>query len=130
MIRTARSRALAMVTASLLAGCASPAATATPTAVNSSVDKTTAPTGAATPLATAPAVTLDGDFEVASDGRTLHLTCLGVGSPTVLLEAGHPSGGISQFLADGQTFTNVLAGDRRVCAYNRAGYGTSDPAPV
>ena len=58
------------------------------------------------------------------------MTCLGDGSPTVLLEAGHPSGGLRDFLIDGRTFVTDLAARRRVCAYNRAGYGPSDPAPL
>ncbi|HEX7886427.1 MAG TPA: alpha/beta hydrolase [Phenylobacterium sp.] len=58
------------------------------------------------------------------DGRKLNLACAGRGSPTVLLEAG--------FGADSQAWFKVqpaLAKLTRVCAYDRAGYGYSDPGP-
>jgi len=55
----------------------------------------------------------------------LHLNCLGEGSPTVVLETG--GGGFGSL-----DFTNIqpgLAKITRVCAYDRAGYGWSDPSP-
>ncbi len=58
------------------------------------------------------------------DGRTLHLHCEGEGSPTVLLEAG--LGGWSIGWREIQT---QLAESTRVCTYDRAGYGWSDPDP-
>jgi pimeloyl-ACP methyl ester carboxylesterase len=72
--------------------------------------------------------TVEGSFEVADDGRRLKMTCWGEGSPTVVLEAGHPDGsGITDF---GTTeFARTLAAETRVCAYDRAGWGASDPAP-
>lgn len=72
--------------------------------------------------------TVDGLYEVADDGRRLYLMCWGEGSPTVVLEAGHPDGtGIADF---GFTeFARRLAAETRVCAYDRAGWGRSDPAP-
>jgi pimeloyl-ACP methyl ester carboxylesterase len=72
--------------------------------------------------------TVDGLFAVADDGRRLNLACWGQGRPTVVLESGHPDGaGVSDF---GQTeFARVLAARTRVCAYDRAGWGASDPAP-
>jgi len=131
MLRTgSRAPILTMLTALTIVGCGSGAGTTSPAAVPPTSQETAAPTAMSTPVATAPSVTLDGDFEVAADGRTLHLTCLGVGSPTVLLEAGHPSGGIRQFLVESAAFVSALAAERQVCAYNRAGYDTSDPAPV
>lgn len=77
------------------------------------------------PLASA---TVDGLFEVTEDGRRLKLTCWGEGSPTVVLDSGHPDGtGIADF---GQTeFARAVAAETRVCAYDRAGWGASDPAP-
>jgi pimeloyl-ACP methyl ester carboxylesterase len=57
-------------------------------------------------------------------GRALFLSCTGTGSPTVVLEAG---GGNS---AD--TWVSVqteVARFTRVCSYDRAGLGQSDPAP-
>ena len=57
-------------------------------------------------------------------GYRLHLVCLGDGDPTVLLEAGLGSNSVSwTWVRDGVSrFT-------RVCAYDRAGYGWSDPSP-
>jgi pimeloyl-ACP methyl ester carboxylesterase len=57
-------------------------------------------------------------------GRRLHLLCTGQGSPTVVLDAG---------LGDGLgTWRHVQPGvarTTRVCSYDRAGYGWSDPGP-
>lgn len=55
----------------------------------------------------------------------LHLYCTGAGSPTVLLEAG--LGGLSLEWRPVQT---ALADEYRVCSYDRAGYGWSDPGPA
>lgn len=58
------------------------------------------------------------------DGRRLHLVCEGSGTPVVLLEAG--------FGATAAAWSKVqptLAKSVRVCAYDRAGYGRSDPGP-
>ncbi|TLU73718.1 alpha/beta fold hydrolase [Lichenicoccus roseus] len=56
-------------------------------------------------------------------GRRLNLFCIGDGTPTVILEAG--SGGST---ADWWRIQQRLAGRTRTCAYDRAGYGYSDPA--
>ena len=56
-------------------------------------------------------------------GHRLHLSCTGSGSPTVVLEPG--AGGIS---ADLEAVTRAVAGDTRVCVYDRAGRGWSEPA--
>lgn len=55
----------------------------------------------------------------------LHLYCTGAGSPTVVLEAG--LGGLSLEWRPVQT---ALADEYRVCSYDRAGYGWSDPGPA
>ena len=52
----------------------------------------------------------------------LHLHCEGVGSPTVVLEAG---GGNSSVTF--RPLMRVLAASTRVCAYDRAGFGYSGP---
>jgi pimeloyl-ACP methyl ester carboxylesterase len=57
-------------------------------------------------------------------GRRLHLNCTGVGSPTVVLEAG--LGEISPHWA---WIAPAVAADTRVCAYDRAGQGWSDDSP-
>jgi hypothetical protein len=68
-------------------------------------------------------------FAVADDGRELAILCEGEGSPTVILEDGHPSetGGIERF--SGSPIWADLTAETRVCAYDRAGWGDSDPAP-
>jgi pimeloyl-ACP methyl ester carboxylesterase len=57
-------------------------------------------------------------------GYKLHINCTGEGSPTVILEAG--------FADYSATWTYVqpeVAKTTRVCSYDRAGYGWSDPSP-
>lgn len=59
------------------------------------------------------------------DGRRINLVCAGHGSPTVLLEGGYRAA------SRGWTKVQALvAGFTRVCAYDRAGYGKSDPGPM
>ena len=55
-------------------------------------------------------------------GHRLHLRCTGSGSPTVVLEPG--LGGASSDLA---WIEPAVARDTRVCVYDRAGRGWSDP---
>ena len=57
-------------------------------------------------------------------GYRLHISCIGDGSPTVVLDAGQ--GGFS---LDWSLIQPELATTTRVCAYDRAGYGWSDPSP-
>lgn len=59
------------------------------------------------------------------DGRRVNLRCTGSGSPTVLLESGF--GGNSSGWARVQP---IVANVTRVCSYDRAGYGFSDPGPL
>jgi pimeloyl-ACP methyl ester carboxylesterase len=56
-------------------------------------------------------------------GHRLHLYCTGSGSPTVVLE---PGGGASS--SDFGWIAPAVARDTRVCVYDRAGRGWSDPA--
>lgn len=97
----------------------------------------TGPMGAAQPVTTAPQSTRPAAFVrpdapgrlVAVDGeRRLHILCKGdTAGPTVILEAG-----LSQFTANA-TFGRVqdaIAPFARVCTYDRAGLGWSDPAPA
>jgi pimeloyl-ACP methyl ester carboxylesterase len=56
-------------------------------------------------------------------GHRLHLSCTGSGSPTVVLEPG--GGEMSSNLG---WITPVVARDTRVCVYDRAGRGWSEPA--
>lgn len=57
-------------------------------------------------------------------GRRLHLCCQGAGQPTVILEAGLGDTG-----ATWAAIQPILAQETRVCSYDRAGLGNSDPAP-
>jgi pimeloyl-ACP methyl ester carboxylesterase len=56
-------------------------------------------------------------------GHRLHLNCTGSGSPTVVLEPG--AGSMSSNLG---WITPAVARDTRVCVYDRAGRGWSEPA--
>jgi pimeloyl-ACP methyl ester carboxylesterase len=56
-------------------------------------------------------------------GHSLHLNCTGSGSPTVVLEPG--AGMMSSSLA---WITPAVARNTRVCVYDRAGHGWSEPA--
>ena len=58
-------------------------------------------------------------------GRKLHLDCKGTGSPTVILMAG---GGA--FSMDWALVQPKLSESTRVCSYDRAGLGWSDPGPA
>ncbi len=58
------------------------------------------------------------------DGHRLHLHCVGTGSPTVILET--TSDGTS---ANWAWVQPELARTTRVCAYDRAGRGWSEPGP-
>jgi pimeloyl-ACP methyl ester carboxylesterase len=57
-------------------------------------------------------------------GHSLHLNCTGSGTPTVVLEPG--GGEMSSNLG---WIAPAVARDTRVCVYDRAGRGWSEPAP-
>lgn len=59
------------------------------------------------------------------DGRRINLRCSGRGAPIVILESG--------FGADSHAWAKVqrlVARRTKVCSYDRAGYGDSDPGPL
>ena len=56
-------------------------------------------------------------------GHRLHLHCTGAGSPTVVLEAGG-----AEMSSNLGRITTAVARHTRVCAYDRAGRGWSEPA--
>jgi pimeloyl-ACP methyl ester carboxylesterase len=58
-------------------------------------------------------------------GRRLNLFCLGSGSPTVILDAG-----LGDDISTWRKVQPELARTTRVCAYDRAGNGFSDPGPL
>ena len=59
------------------------------------------------------------------DGRKLNFRCAGAGAPTVLLEGGYGA----DSLGWGRV-KSALAKSYRVCTYDRAGTGFSDPGPL
>jgi pimeloyl-ACP methyl ester carboxylesterase len=56
-------------------------------------------------------------------GHRLHLNCAGSGTPTVILESG-----LGETAAYWAGISTAVAHDTRVCAYDRAGRGWSEPA--
>ena len=78
-------------------------------------------------VATTTGVTDDivGMFEV-GEGRQLYLECHGSGTPTVLFEAGFADDSGTWPI---ETLLDPVRERTRVCAYDRAGTGSSSPAP-
>lgn len=58
------------------------------------------------------------------NGFRLHLHCTGKGSPTVVID-----NGLGNFSPDWHLVQAEVAKFTRVCTYDRAGYGWSDPGP-
>ncbi len=59
------------------------------------------------------------------DHRKINFRCSGHGSPTVILEAGFGAGSNAWSSVQGR-----ISPFTRVCSYDRAGYGFSDPGPM
>ena len=59
------------------------------------------------------------------DGRRIFLSCMGHGSPVVLFESGYRGGAGAWYKVQ-----SAIARTTRACAYDRAGYGKSDPGPL
>lgn len=57
-------------------------------------------------------------------GYDLHLHCLGEGSPTVVVEAG-----LNDFSLQWSSVQTEISQFTRVCVYDRAGFGWSEPSP-
>ena len=71
----------------------------------------------------------EGFYDIPAPGRrvdvggySMHINCQGAGSPTVVLEAG-----IGDWSTHWMAVQHLLKQDARVCSYDRAGYGWSDP---
>jgi pimeloyl-ACP methyl ester carboxylesterase len=80
------------------------------------------------PTAAAPAGDVSARPELLAklpDGRRINFRCTGAGAPTVLLEGGYAA----TSLAWGKV-KRALARSHRVCSYDRAGAGFSDPGPL
>jgi hypothetical protein len=58
-------------------------------------------------------------------GRTLNRSCLGNGSPTIILDSGGTSPGSSNV-----ALQRVLANGTATCWFDRDGLGWSDPSPI
>jgi pimeloyl-ACP methyl ester carboxylesterase len=56
------------------------------------------------------------------DGYSMHMYCTGTGSPAILL-----SSGLGDDFTEWAKVQPVLSQQRRVCAYDRAGFGWSEP---
>jgi pimeloyl-ACP methyl ester carboxylesterase len=115
-----RISAVALACAALLAGCSSDGGGGEGAA-------TAADTSTSVPAAL-PAPAIDGLFVVDGEQRRLALKCWGEGSPTVVIDAGSTSPGIAEY--QDQSIVRELAARTRVCTYDRAGLGASDPAPA
>lgn len=107
----------------VLSGCGatgtpSPAGTASPATATISVSPSP-------PLDPISSPSIEGSFVVADDGRELTLVCWGEGVPTVILETGGTN--IDEWSSEAGV--RQLAERGRVCTYDRAGTGASDPAP-
>lgn len=59
------------------------------------------------------------------DSRRMNIYCSGTGSPTVILDSG-----LGGDMTDWRLVQGRIARRTRVCSYDRAGMGFSDPAPV
>lgn len=73
----------------------------------------------------ATAQTVDGKFDVG--GRGIRLVCQGSGYPTVVVDAGLGTGPVEDHPWQG--IAGKVAAVTRVCLYDRAGRGGSDPNP-
>ena len=58
------------------------------------------------------------------NGHMMHVHCTGEGSPTVILE-----GGVPEWSIHWQKVQPEISKFTRVCSYDRAGYGWSEPGP-
>jgi len=58
-------------------------------------------------------------------GHRLHIHCTGAGSPTVVIDAG-----LGDWTTSWGTIQTEVAKATRVCTYDRAGLGWSDPGPL
>ena len=82
--------------------------------------------GSPTPTAGSPTATASSSAgRVDVGGYELAYECRGEGTPTIVAEAGYDSAGTSTWFG----MMDDLAAISRVCTYDRAGTGTSDPRP-
>jgi carboxyl-terminal processing protease len=67
----------------------------------------------------------DMDKKVSIGTHRLHIRCMGKGSPTVVIDTG-----VGDTMERWQDFQFQAAEITRVCTYDRAGYGSSEPGPL
>jgi pimeloyl-ACP methyl ester carboxylesterase len=65
------------------------------------------------------------DLKLDVGAHSLHLVCVGQGSPTVVLDTGS-----GETYESWQSIIDRIAKETRVCTYDRAGYGRSEPGPL
>jgi len=65
------------------------------------------------------------DQQVNIGTHGLHIHCVGAGTPVVVIDVG-----VGDSYTNWQPIQQQLARDTRVCAYDRAGYGQSEPGPM
>jgi pimeloyl-ACP methyl ester carboxylesterase len=115
--RTRRSSLLAAFPLAVVATAVPAVATATTDPVSSTVPESTT---AATVASSVADGAIEGSFDVG--GRSLFISCRGTGSPTLVFLVGTdwPSNQMG-------SIEDRFVGDVRVCHYDRAGEGQSDP---
>jgi pimeloyl-ACP methyl ester carboxylesterase len=69
---------------------------------------------------------VDGRFDIG--GRSIRLACKGIGGPAVVIDAGMGTAPVED--QGWQAIADQVAPVTRVCLYDRAGLGGSDPAPA
>lgn len=67
----------------------------------------------------------DGRYDIG--GRSIRMTCQGTGYPTVVVDAGLGTAPVED--EGWQQIARKIAATTRICLYDRAGLGGSDPAP-
>lgn len=81
-------------------------------------------------IAVTPSVPAGPGRRIDVGGYRLYLECIGSGTPTVVLESGFGAPGASLAASSGwRRLGPALGTEMRVCAYDRAGLGASDPRP-
>jgi pimeloyl-ACP methyl ester carboxylesterase len=65
------------------------------------------------------------DENVSIGTHSLHIRCIGQGNPTVVIDTG-----VGDSLERWEDFQFQVAQFTRVCTYDRAGYGSSEPGPM
>ena len=118
-MRLTRTAAIAIVGVAVASAGAASASTVPPT-----LPATEQPTVSSTPASSTPAAPEPPGELVDVDGHAMHLYCTGEGSPTVILDTG-----LGDSSVNFHPLQESIAEFTRVCSYDRAGYGWSEPGP-